>query len=345
MIRRESLHINYNIFGNQRWNVKFDYFESNYLMMVVGGQDHVIQADIVFVIEGTAINGAYLNDLKSYYVIPTLEYFSHCPVEEREYIAESTNVQYGLVVYHAADCFPRPSCTCYGPYSSAVRVLSTIDKLESVGGRGESNGNVAEGLASALQCFEDMQQRREASVLPLLQRHCILICNSPPYLMAVAESPGFVGHNVEQLASVLSKRGIHLSILSPRKIPALFKLYEKAGGDLPASQTKNYAKDPRHLVLLKGYSLKERPVSPTVAAGVSLLSGHPGTCQMPAGPLGSVPTLSSPLTSIGSPIGVATAGAPPQAAAAAVAAAAAAAASSAVFRGGTQAPPSPQIIV
>lgn len=49
------------------------------------------------------------------------------------------------------------------------------------------------------------------------------------------------------------QRGIHLSILSPRKIPALFKLYEKAGGDLQTSQTKNYAKDPRHLVLLKGY--------------------------------------------------------------------------------------------
>jgi mediator of RNA polymerase II transcription subunit 25 len=58
---------------------------------------------------------------------------------------------------------------------------------------------------------------------------------------------------------------VNLSIISPRKIPALFKLFEKGGGDLPASQTKNYAKDPRHLVLLKGFSLKERPVSPTPA--------------------------------------------------------------------------------
>lgn len=49
------------------------------------------------------------------------------------------------------------------------------------------------------------------------------------------------------------QRGISLSILSPRKIPALFRLFEKAGGDLTLSQTKNYAKDPRHLVLLKGF--------------------------------------------------------------------------------------------
>lgn len=41
--------------------------------------------------------------------------------------------------------------------------------------------------------------------------------------------------------------------MSPRKIPSLYKLFEKAGGDLTISQSKNYAKDPRHLVLLKGF--------------------------------------------------------------------------------------------
>lgn len=41
--------------------------------MVVGTIDHAVQADIIFVIEGTAINGAYMNDLKSNYIIPTLE--------------------------------------------------------------------------------------------------------------------------------------------------------------------------------------------------------------------------------------------------------------------------------
>lgn len=36
--------------------------------------DHGLQADIIFVIEGTAVNGAYLNDLKTNYLIPTLEW-------------------------------------------------------------------------------------------------------------------------------------------------------------------------------------------------------------------------------------------------------------------------------
>jgi mediator of RNA polymerase II transcription subunit 25 len=41
--------------------------------MVVCPADHGLQADIIFVIEGTAVNGAYINDLKTNYIIPSLE--------------------------------------------------------------------------------------------------------------------------------------------------------------------------------------------------------------------------------------------------------------------------------
>lgn len=82
------------------------------------------------------------------------------------------------------------------------------------------------------------------------------------------------------------QQNINLSILSPRKIPAIFKLFEKAGGDLTQSQNKNYAKDPRHLVLLKGFSLKERPLSPTAG----------GTTNLP------IPSLPSPVANDGSPM-------------------------------------------
>jgi len=41
--------------------------------MVVGPSELGPQADIVFVIEGTAVNGAYFNDIKEKYIIPTLE--------------------------------------------------------------------------------------------------------------------------------------------------------------------------------------------------------------------------------------------------------------------------------
>lgn len=47
-----------------------------------------MQADIIFVIEGTAINGAYLNDLKANYLMPTLEYFSQGNLEDQDYVCE-----------------------------------------------------------------------------------------------------------------------------------------------------------------------------------------------------------------------------------------------------------------
>ena len=41
--------------------------------MVVCAPEHGLQADVVFLIEATAVNGAYINDIKSNYIIPTLE--------------------------------------------------------------------------------------------------------------------------------------------------------------------------------------------------------------------------------------------------------------------------------
>lgn len=41
--------------------------------MVMGTAEICSIADVIFIIEGTAINGAYLNDMKTNYIIPTLE--------------------------------------------------------------------------------------------------------------------------------------------------------------------------------------------------------------------------------------------------------------------------------
>ncbi|KAI5632384.1 mediator complex subunit 25 von willebrand factor type A domain-containing protein [Phthorimaea operculella] len=66
---------------------------------------------------------------------------------------------------------------------------------------------------------------------------------------------------VEACARALSERGAMLSVFCARRVPALAALYEHAGTE-HAHQPRNYAKDPRHLVLLRGFSLKERPPSP-----------------------------------------------------------------------------------
>lgn len=40
---------------------------------MVPGTIEDAQADVIFVIEGTAVNGAYINDLRTNYIIPTLK--------------------------------------------------------------------------------------------------------------------------------------------------------------------------------------------------------------------------------------------------------------------------------
>ncbi|KAF6199713.1 hypothetical protein GE061_006011 [Apolygus lucorum] len=252
-------------------------------------------ADVIFAIEGTAINGAYLGDIRTNYIVPALEFFNQGALEDREYGCEGTTAQYGIIIYHSADRLPSPSTDIYGPYSNPHKLLQTLDKIELVGGGGESNANIAEGLAAALQCLDDLTQRRDSGSHS--QKHCILICNSPPYLMPVMENQNYTGNTAEQMAALLNEKGVHLSVLSPRKIPALYKLFEKSGGDLGACQTKNYAKDPRNLVLLKGFSLKERPVSPTNTAGAAT--------HIPIG-------MPSPLQSHGSPMAPSAQTQPPQ---------------------------------
>ena len=52
----------------------------------------------------------------------------------------------------------------------------------------------------------------------------------------------FVGKTIDDLCVELKDRKVNLSVFAPRKIPFLFKLFEKAGGDLNMAKEKNYAK-------------------------------------------------------------------------------------------------------
>lgn len=89
-------------------------------------------ANVVFVIEGTAINGAYLPDMKNNYIIPTLEYFSYQgTIDDRDhYPFESSNFLYGVIMYKTAQSLPGVTCSTFGPFSNPQKVLNVIDKLE-----------------------------------------------------------------------------------------------------------------------------------------------------------------------------------------------------------------------
>ncbi|CAN8027499.1 unnamed protein product [Ixodes persulcatus] len=182
----------------------------------------------------------------------------------------------------AADCATEPAATCNAPTTNVAKLLSWFDRVSFVGGGGESCSHIAEGLGTALQVFDDFQALREPSVV--VQKHCVLVCNSPPYRLPSLESPVYAGHTVDQLAGIMAERQVNFSILSPRKIPALYKLYEKAGGDLQLALAKNYAKDRRHMVLLRGYQLQERPVSPQAVVSEVKVEPSPPPAAPPLNP-------------------------------------------------------------
>ncbi|CAH0717748.1 unnamed protein product, partial [Brenthis ino] len=220
--------------------------------MVVNAPDSPIQAKVIFVIETTSANSVYINELKTNYIVPTLEYFHGGALEE----GIGSGSVYGIVAYQAADCHPDLPVSTYGPFTCPQAVINSVDELQFIGGHAENRACVIEALTAALECLDELG----GTGIPL---HMILLCCSPPYSTYTGGlvPPGAPGC-VEQAARLVGERGAQLSVAAARRVPALLALYEHAGGELHAAQLRNYAKDPRHLVLLRGYSLKERPPSP-----------------------------------------------------------------------------------
>lgn len=69
------------------------------------------------------------------------------------------------------------------------------------GGKSESNANLAEGLATALVCFDDMNEIREEYRFQV-QNYCILLCNSTPYSMPITECLQYENKTIEQMAAL-----------------------------------------------------------------------------------------------------------------------------------------------
>jgi len=217
--------------------------------------------DVAIIIEDTALGGAHMQDLRTNYIQPTLEHFNGGAASDLDFSSIDCSSSFSLIPFHASDCLPKPSAKVIGPFTSIKRVLNVFDKLEFTGGMGESYSSGHEGIASALQAFEDVKNMRRNPDLAVTQ-HLVFISNSPTYDIPVLENYKYNGMVLDQLANIVKENNITLSVISQRKIPFLYKLFEKCGGDLKQAQEKNYAKDPRHLVLLRGYSLQERPLTP-----------------------------------------------------------------------------------
>nr|KAF6268664.1 mediator complex subunit 25 [Myotis myotis] len=182
-------------------------------------------ADVVFVIEGTANLGPYFEGLRKHYLLPAIEYFNGGPPAETDFGGDYGGTQYSLVVFNTVDCAPESYVQCHAPTSSAYEFVTWLDGIKFMGGGGESCSLIAEGLSTALQLFNDFKKMREQ--IGQTHRVCLLICNSPPYLLPAVESTTYSGCTTESLVQKIGERGIHFSIVSPRKLPALRLIFER----------------------------------------------------------------------------------------------------------------------
>lgn len=224
-----------------------------------------IVSDVVFVIEGTANLGPYFESLRKHYLLPAIEYFNGGPPAETDFGGDYGGTQYSLVVFNTVDCAPESYVQCHAPTSSAHEFVMWLDSIQFMGGGGESCSLIAEGLSTALQLFDDFKKMREQ--IGQTHKVCILICNSPPYLLPAVESTTYCGYTTENLVQKIGERGIHFSIISPRKLPALRMLYEKAAhGGMLEAQPKDYSQDPRHMILIRGMVLPLGGVAVTPGA-------------------------------------------------------------------------------
>nr|XP_008111805.1 PREDICTED: mediator of RNA polymerase II transcription subunit 25 isoform X2 [Anolis carolinensis] len=254
-------------------------------------------ADVVFVIEGTANLGPYFESLRKHYLLPAIEYFNGGPPAETDFGGDYGGTQYSLVVFNTVDCAPESYVQCHAPTSSAYEFVTWLDSIQFVGGGGESCSLISEGLSTALQLFDDFKKMREQ--IGPTHKVCILICNSPPYLLPAVESTTYSGYTTENLVQKIGERGIHFSIISPRKLPALRILFEKAvtGGMLEV-QLKDYSQDPRHMILIRGMVLPvgggttANPLQPKQTVPQTQLPPVPA--QLPAAPPQTMPAVSQP---------------------------------------------------
>ena len=138
----------------------------------------------------------------------------------------------------------------------------TIFYCSFTGGQGQTKSSGADGLAQALNVFDYLDKKRADYLKPnhAISRYVVYVANSPAYEMPVQDVQDYLGLSVDDVIKKLTDRNIYMSVISPRKIPQLVRMFSLSGGDVQKHKDSvNYAKDGTQLVLLNGFELQKRP--------------------------------------------------------------------------------------
>ena len=240
-------------------------------MVICDYNQHPAIEDVVFVIEDTAALATNFPDLLNNYLVKTLEHFNKGPhtIVERAWASIECSSTFSLVLFKSADWRPERLTSYRGPFTSAKRLFTNLEKISFVGGQGETKSCAADGLANALQIFDDLERKRKDYLKDNhnVSQYIIYVGNSQAYEMPVQDVPKYIGQSVDDIIKKMTEKSIYFSVISPRKIPQLIRLFKMAGGDVQKHKDRiNYAKDGTQLVLLNGFELPTQPFIPKSAS-------------------------------------------------------------------------------
>ncbi|CAA0818620.1 Mediator of RNA polymerase II transcription subunit 25 [Striga hermonthica] len=217
---------------------------------------------LIVTVEGTAAVGAFWQTIVSDYLDKIIRCF--CRNEQSDQKPSTDIVELSLVMFHT-----------HGPYSACLVQKSGwtrdmdlffhwLSALPFSGG-GFDDAAIAEGLAEALMMFSFPEREQTQNMEG--ERHCILIAASNPYPLRtyVYRRPfqdpkktdfieTWIGNclsDEEALARSFSQSAISLSIICPKQLPKLRRIYnagkcDPRAEDLPVVSVKN----PHFLVLI-----------------------------------------------------------------------------------------------
>eukprot|EP00795_Rhopilema_esculentum_P006351 gene6351-11785_t len=186
--------------------------------------------DVVFVVEVTSNFKPHFDDMKSMYIKPILEHFTDSPLINSTinwFGAANLPTLFTLIEYNNQYGIQGNQVKFHEPTHDAYKFMKTVKGITFMSQDSQICSMLGEGLATALQVFEGLHEYRKGERSSKVERHCIVLTCSQPYQIPSQTSLSYHGFYPEQLAEMMSKKGINLSVISPRSMPELQNLYNK----------------------------------------------------------------------------------------------------------------------
>jgi len=107
-------------------------------MVVCDFNQHPPIKDVIYVVEDTAALATNFDELLNNYLVKALEYFNGRPhtTVEKSWASIECSSTFSVVLFKSADWRPDRLAVRRGPFSSAKKVFTALERIAFIGGQG-----------------------------------------------------------------------------------------------------------------------------------------------------------------------------------------------------------------